>query len=162
MYISASDAIPKAHLAIQLELYTRVKDAYEHGKLDDVDDGDLILVAGNFGASLSTIPGNREAFRLVASWLGIDVHVLFGLCAHMERERPGMSGTLGLCRNRHRHNWNVPDLPETGVDTAPSSRVKTFRSIRAFLEFRQQRLAGLSADKTNNLTGHNEVEAEIR
>lgn len=111
-------------LSDPLELYTKVKDAYEHGKLDDLADGHIGLVASNFGASVNAIPGNREAFRLVASRLGIDVHVLWGICAYIERDRPGMGVRPGTCRTKHRHNWNLPNLSENGVDTAPSSRVK--------------------------------------
>lgn len=114
----------KGALSDPLELYTRVKDAYEHGNLDDLADGEIGLVASNFGASVNAIPGNREAFRLVASRLGIDVHLLFGLCAYIDRERPDMLIGRETSRKRHRHNWNLPKLPEAGVDTAPSSRVK--------------------------------------
>jgi len=188
----------KGALSDPLKLYTKVKNAYEHGSLDDVADEEIGLVASSFGAEVSAIPGNREAFRLVASRLGLDVHVLFGLCAYIELERPEMGVRPETCRTRLWHNWNLPNLPEVGIDTIPSSQVKRkygetapdtatglgeafggplashapttttgttakrFRATKGFFDFRRQRLAELGANKTNNLAGDEEVEAETR
>lgn len=125
--IAATGGRPTFHKGILSdlsELYTKVKDAYEHGKLDDVANQDMGLVASSFGEAFNGKPGNREASRLVASRLDIDVYVFLGLCANTERVRPNMGVRPKTCRARHLHNWNLPDLPKIGIDTVPSCRVK--------------------------------------
>jgi hypothetical protein len=107
-----------------LELYAKVKDAFEKGKLDDVSDGEISLVAYNFTSALNPIPGNREAYRLIAAQLSIDVHTLLGVASYIERERNNMAWTPGLCRDRHRHNWGLSKLPEDSTNNISSSQPK--------------------------------------
>jgi hypothetical protein len=64
----------KGAMSDPLELYAKVKDAFRQGRLDNVPDEELALVGSNFSARLNAIPGNREAYRLIAGQLGIDVH----------------------------------------------------------------------------------------
>lgn len=99
-----------------MELYTKVKDAFQHGRLDNVPDGELALVGSNFSTRLNTIPGNREAYRLTAGQLGIDVYTLLGITSYIERGRPIPGFDPKLYSGLHRYNWGLPELPEQGTE----------------------------------------------
>lgn len=123
-----------------LELFAKVKDAFEHDRLDQLQDGELALVTSNFGTNLDAIPGNREAYRLIAGRLGIDVQVLLGLTAYIDRERYD-SFDVRACRRLHYHNWNLPELSEHGPDSTPSSQVKRkYSQVGAAIQLRTEEI----------------------
>lgn len=110
----------KGTLSDPLELYAKAKDAFEQGRLDELSDGEIFTVASNFHATVYSVPGNREACRLIAGRLGIDVHVLLGVATYLGDM--GMSGAQSY-KERHQRTWQLSELPENDPNI-PQSQIK--------------------------------------
>lgn len=136
-----------------LELYAKVKDAFQYGTLDDVPDEELALVGSNFGARIIEIPGNREAYRLITGRLGIDVHTLLGITSYIERERPIPGFDPNLCSRLHRYNWGLPELPKQGPEHTSLPQVQ-----RNYSQYDQEMQARGEELSRQNREGMAEIE----
>lgn len=110
----------KGTLSEPLELYAKVKEALEQGKLQELSDGEVHMVAHNFTevGNPKDVPGNFEAHHLMRGRLGIDQDVLLAVCMHMADERDFAAERGRNARRLHERmqKWSSGDGMELQAD----------------------------------------------